>query len=84
MIVIQFRQYLLHDRFTEERSLSADTELVTILSDGSHLAVIQVYDLPVSSHKRFLLFLKILRIDAGRIVLTFFGHFCLEIKFRQS
>ena len=75
MIVIQFRQYLLHDRFTEERSLSADTELVTILSDGSHLAVIQIYHLPVTADKSFLLLLKILRIYSRCIFLSFAGHF---------
>ena len=64
MVVIQFGKHLFHYRFPEQNCLRAHAEAFTILSDGSHLAVIQIYHLPVTTHKGFLLLLQILRIYA--------------------
>lgn len=74
MIVIQFREDLLHDGFAEKSGFCGDTELVTITADGSHLAVIQIYDLAVSSHQSFLLLLEIFRIDSRSGFFSFLCH----------
>lgn len=66
MGVIQFGEYLFHDCLPVQYGLGADPEAFTIKVDGSHFAVIQINDLPVFSHKRFLLFLEVFRIDADR------------------
>ena len=66
MIIVKFRQDLLHYSFAEKHSLRTDTELVTVLAYGCHLAVIQIDDLPVTPHKRLLLLLEVLRINARR------------------
>ena len=66
MIVIQFLQNLLHYSFAEQHGLCPYTEFLAILSDCSHLAVIQIYDLSMATHKRLLLFLEIFRIDRHR------------------
>lgn len=62
MIIIQFLKYLFHDSFTEKDSLCSDTELIAILLNRCHLTIIQVDDLPMAAHQRFLLLLKVLRI----------------------
>ena len=64
MIVIQFLEYLFHDGFTEQHSLCAYTEFVTVLSDGRHLTVVQIDNLPVTTDQSFFLLLKIFRIDS--------------------
>ena len=64
MIVFQLRQNLLHNRLTEKNGLGTYPELFAIKIDGSHLAVIQINDLPVATYKRRFLLLQILRIDA--------------------
>ena len=64
MVVIQFGQYLFHYRLTEQDGLSADTEPFAVLPDGSHFTVIQIDNLPVATHQRFLLLFEILRIDS--------------------
>lgn len=64
MIVIQFREDLFHDGFAEEDGLGADPELFTIAVNGSHLTVIQVYDLAMFPHQSRFLFLQIFRIDS--------------------
>ena len=62
MIIVKFRQDLLHYSFAEKHSLRTDTELVTILLNGSHLTIIQIDDLPVPAHKSLFLLLQIFRI----------------------
>ena len=69
MIVIQFRKDLLPYSLTEQNRLCAYTKSVTILLYCRHLTVIQIDDLPVTAHKRCLLFFEILRIDAWRLFL---------------
>lgn len=59
MIIIQFRQNLFHDGFTEKHCFGAHSELLAIVVYGSHFAVIQVYDLPMTTHKGFLLLLQV-------------------------
>ena len=66
VVIVQFRQHLFHDRLAEQDGLGTDTELVTVLAYGRHLAVIQIDDLPVAPHKRLLLLLEILRVNARR------------------
>lgn len=62
MIVIQFLQYLFHYRLPVKSGLCPYTELVAILINGSHLTVIQIDNLPMLTHQRFLLLLEIFRI----------------------
>ena len=62
MIVIQLRKDLLHYGLAEQNSLCTYTKPVAILPDGSHLTVIQINDLPVTTYQRLLLFLQIFRI----------------------
>ena len=64
MRVVQLFQYLFHDGFTEQDSLCTYAELVTILSDCSHLTVIQIDNLPMLTHQSLLLLLQIFRIDS--------------------
>ena len=69
MIILKLGQDLLHYGLTEKNGLGTYPELLAILSDGSHLAVIQIDDLPMATHKRCLLLLKIFRIDARYVFL---------------
>ena len=84
MIVIQFRQHLLHYRLSEKYRLRAYAELVTILLNGGHLTVIQIDNLPMLAYKSRLLLLEVLRIDSGPLILLLFSHFYHDLKFRQS
>lgn len=70
MIIIQFRKHLLHYGFAEEHSLRAHPEFLTIPFNGSHLTVVQIYHLPMLSHKRCLLLLQIFRIHTWDCFLT--------------
>ena len=74
MIVIQFGQDLFHYCLTEKHCLSPYAELVTILSDRSHLTIIQIDDLPVLTHKSFLLLLQIFGIHPRRRSFLLFCH----------
>lgn len=57
MIIFKFRQHLFHYGLAEKNRLRPYPELVAILTYCSHLAVIQINDLPVPADKRcFLLF----------------------------
>ena len=80
MIIVEFRQDLLHYSFAEKHSLRTDTELVTILLDGSHLTIIQIDDLPMLAYKRCLLFLEILRIYTYAAVFLLFSHADFDLK----
>ena len=80
MIIVKFRQDLLHYSFAEKHSLRTDTELVTILLNGSHLTIIQIDNLPMLAYKRCLLFLEILRIYTGSRNLLLFSHFSSDLK----
>ena len=62
MIVIQLREHLLHDCLTEENGLGIYSKLLTITLNGSHLAVIKIDYLSMTTHKGFLLLLQILGI----------------------
>ena len=64
MAFFQFFEDFFHYGLTEQDSLGAHTELFTILTDGSHLAVIQIYDLTMAAHQRCLLFFEIFGIYA--------------------
>ena len=64
VIVVEFRQDLFHYSFAEEHSLGTDPEFLAITVDGRHFAVVQIYDLPVTTHKGFLLLLQVFRIDS--------------------
>ena len=74
-IVIQLRKDLLHDGFAEEYGLGIDTELLTIAVNGSHLAVIQINHLPVTTHKGLLLLLQVLGIDTRMHIFLFSSQF---------
>ena len=80
MIIVKFRQDLLHYSFAEKYGLRTHTELVTILLNGSHLAIIQIDDLPMLAYKRCLLLLEILRIYTGTRNLLLFSHFSSDLK----
>ena len=80
MIIVKFRQDLLHYSFAEKYGLRAHTKLVTILLNGSHLTVIQIDDLPMLAYKRCLLLLEILRIYTGTRNLLLFSHFSSDLK----
>ena len=67
MIVIQFLEYLFHNRLSEQHSLRTHTELVAVLLNGSHLTVIQIDDLPVLTYQRLLLLLQVLGIHSRHI-----------------
>ena len=73
MIVIQLLQHLFHDSLAEEHGLCAHSELLTILIDRFHFLVIQIDDLPMTTHKRRLLLLEIFGINALGYIL-FSGH----------
>ncbi len=64
MIIVKFRQNLLHYSFTEKYGLRTHTELVTILLNGSHLTVIQIDNLPMTTYQSLFLLLEIFRIDS--------------------
>ncbi len=74
MVVVKFRQNLLHDGLTKKSSLGTHPEALAISIDGSHLTVIQIDDLPVLTDKRGFLFLEIFRIDCRLIMFLSFGH----------
>ncbi len=74
MIVVEFRQDLLHYGLAEKDSLGTYAELVTVLPDGGHLAVIQVDDLSVPAYKGLLLLLHVFRIHALTAYFLFSGH----------
>ncbi len=76
MIVIKFRQYLLHYGLSKENRLGVDTKLVTVLLNGSHLTVIQVDDLPVLPHKSLLLLLYVFRINTRPAYFFLPCHYC--------
>ena len=80
MIIVKFRQDLLHYSFTEKYGLRTHTELVTILLNGSHLAIIQIDDLPMFAYKSCLLLLKILRIYTYAAVFLLFSHADFDLK----
>ena len=73
MIIVQLFQYLLHDSLAEKHRLYPHTKLITILINGSHLAVIQVDNLTMATHQRRLLFLEVFWIYGCRRFL-FSGH----------
>ena len=62
MIIFKFRQHLLHYGLAEENSLSPYPEFVAILTYCSHLTVIQINDLPVTTNQSLFLLLQIVRI----------------------
>ena len=62
MVIVQFRQDLLHYGLTEHYGLDSDAKPFTILVYGSHLAVIKIDYLSMTTHKGFLLLLQILGI----------------------
>ena len=74
MIIVQLGEDLLHDRFSVQHCLCTHAELVAISVDSSHLAVIQINDLPMSSDKSSLLLLQIFGVDTGMYVFLFSGH----------
>ena len=74
MVIVQFRQDLLHYSFSVKHRLGTDPELLTITIYGSQLAVIQVDDLPMLTHKRFLLLLKIFRIHSSSCLFLLLCH----------
>ena len=80
MIIVKFRQDLLHYSFAEKHSLRTDTELVTILLNGSHLTIIQIDDLPMSAHKGFLLLLQIFGIYALRCLFLLLCHDSINVQ----
>ncbi len=63
MIVIQLFQYFLHYSLSEQHRLRPYAELLAILPDCRHLAVVQIYDLSMATHKRLLLLLQVIRIN---------------------
>lgn len=84
MVVIKFRQDSFHDGFTEEDSLGIHTELVTVTVDGSHFAVIEVYDLAMFPHQSLFLLLEIFRIDTGCRHLSLLSHRLDDFKPRKD
>ena len=74
MVIIQFRQNLLHYGFPVQHSLCTYPELLTIKIYCSQLTVIQIDDLPMLSHKRLLLLLKIFRIHSRRCLFLLLCH----------
>ena len=74
MIIFKFRQHLFHYGLAEKNRLRPYPELVAILTYCSHLAVIQINDLPMSSDKGCLLLLQIFGVDTGMDVFLFSGH----------
>ncbi len=83
MVIVKFRQNLFHYGFTEEHGLRTHTEFVAILSYGSHLAVIQIDDLPVPAHKSLLLLLHIFRINSRPDCFPFLSHFRMILSSRR-
>ena len=87
MVLVQFLQNLFHDGATEKGALGSYTELLTILTDCSHLAVIQIDNLPVATNKRGFLLLEIFRIDTPVYFLSS-GHrykiFSKVVKFIEN
>ena len=63
MIVIQFRKDLLHYSLTEQNRLCTYTKSITILPYCSHLTIIQIDNLSVTTHQRLLLLFQIFWID---------------------
>ena len=69
MIVIQFLENLLHDRFSVKCGTGTHPELLAELVDCSHFAVVKIYDLPMAAYHRCFLFLEIIRIYRHRFLL---------------
>ena len=74
MVIVQFRQDLLHNGFSVKHRLGTYPELLAISVDRRQFTVIQINDLPMLSHKSFLLFLKIFRIDSRRCLFLLLCH----------
>lgn len=74
MIIVKFGKYFLHYSLSEKHCFRIHLELVAISVDSSHLAVIQINDLPMSSDKGCLLLLQIFGVDTGMYVFLFSGH----------
>lgn len=62
MAVIQLGEDPFHGRFTEDRGPFLDPEAFAVLPHRSHLLVVQVDDLPMSTPKRCLAHFDVLRI----------------------
>ena len=80
VIIVQLGENLLHDRFSVQHCLCAYTELLTIAVYGSHLAIIQIDDLPMSAHKGFLLLLQIFGIYALRCLFLLLCHDSINVQ----
>lgn len=76
MATIQFRQNLFHNGLPIKGGFCVYTKPVAIFIDCSQFLIIEIYDLPVLSQQRFLLFLQILRIHSRGLFL--FGFHFLE------
>ena len=74
MIVVQFREHLLNDGFTEQDGFRVYTELLTISPDGGHFAVIEIYHLSMTTHKGCLLLFQIFRIHSRNLYFLFPSH----------
>lgn len=73
MIIIKFRQYLLHYGFPEKNGLRTYPELIAIPLYCRQFTIIQIDNLPMATYKRRFLLLQIFRIDA-RYVFLLLGH----------
>ena len=80
MVIVKFRQDFLHYSLAEKHSLRTYTKLVTILLNGSHLAVIQIDNLSMFAYKSCLLLLKILQIYTYAAVFLLFSHADFDLK----
>ena len=80
MVIVQFRQDLLHYGLSVKHSLGTYPELFTITVNGSQLTVIQVDDLSMLAHERFLLLLKIFRIHSHRCLFLLLCHVSSNIR----
>lgn len=76
MATIQFRQNLFHNGLPIKGGFCVHAEPAAIFVDCSQFLIIEIYDLPVLSQQRFLLFLQILRIHSRGLFLLSFH--CLE------
>ena len=80
MVIVQFRQDLLHYGLSVKHSLGTYPELFTITVNGSQLTVIQVDDLSMLAHERFLLLLKIFRIHSHRCLFLLLCHDFINVQ----
>ena len=74
MVIIKFRQDLLHYGFSVENGLCTYPELLTIKIYCSQLTVIQIDDLSMLTYKRLLLLLKIFWIHSRRCLFLLLCH----------